>query len=271
MTKYFLIFCISFLSNIASAQVDYEFTTANGKITLNGDSVLKYSKVRVMGTKESRLSGMSGKYSIPIPKNIDVFLMIADKYIAKINSNNKNFDINLFTGSKDLSEKYFEEWNKNKTKNETLWTKIYQSKFKPKMVSVDLVDMDNGRNVMVAPNGPVKPITGKDDTNRVFDADDLEKKPMFPSGEKGWADYLKQKMIYPEEAKDNNRQGKVLISFVVEKDGSLTDVLVLRAIAGLEKEAIRLVKTSPKWLPGVYNGSPVRSRINVTIPFKIEE
>ena len=87
----------------------------------------------------------------------------------------------------------------------------------------------------------------------------VEKLPVFPGGDDGFSRYLGKAINYPAVAKENNIQGRVTVSFVVEKDGSLTDIKVLRDIGGgCGAEAIRVLQKSPHWKPGIQNGKPVR-------------
>ena len=90
-------------------------------------------------------------------------------------------------------------------------------------------------------------------------------------GEAPMYQYLGNNMKYPPIARDNNIQGRVYVSFVVEKDGSITDVKVLRGIGGgCDEEAVRVVKSMPKWSPGKQRGKAVRVRFNLPILFKLQ-
>ena len=82
--------------------------------------------------------------------------------------------------------------------------------------------------------------------------------------------YLHNNMKYPLQAKELGIQGKVFLSFVVEKDGSVTDVSLLRGIGGgCDEEAIRVVKNMPKWIPGKQRNIPVRVRFNLPVNFRL--
>lgn len=106
------------------------------------------------------------------------------------------------------------------------------------------------------------------DPSRIYIS--VEKVPDFPGGMLKFADYLKINLKYPDEARKNNVQGKVFVTFIVEKDGSLTDVKVIRGIGnGCDAEAVRLIKASPKWDPGMQNGEPVRVYYTLPIVFKL--
>jgi len=95
----------------------------------------------------------------------------------------------------------------------------------------------------------------------------VEDQPGFPGGELALMKYLSQ-IKYPMMAKEGNIQGTVYITFVVEKDGSVSSVEVARGIgSGCDEESLRVVKNMPKWSPGEQRGRPVRVRMNVPIKF----
>lgn len=98
-----------------------------------------------------------------------------------------------------------------------------------------------------------------------------ETNPEFPGGDKVMYQYLGKNMRYPSEAQDKNVQGMVYISFVVEKDGSITGVRCLKGIgSGCDEEAMRVVKSMPNWIPGMQDGEIVRVRFNLPIAFKLQ-
>ena len=106
------------------------------------------------------------------------------------------------------------------------------------------------------------------DPNQIFTA--VEKQPLFPGGEAGFGKYLQKNLRYPAIARENNVQGRVVLTFVVERDGSLTDIKVLRPLgSGTDEEAIRVLKSSPKWSPGIQNGRPVRVQYSIPINFAL--
>lgn len=98
-----------------------------------------------------------------------------------------------------------------------------------------------------------------------------EIQPEFKGGETRFTQFLIDHIRYPDYEKDRNIVGKVFIKFIVEKDGSLTDMEVLRdPSAGLTAEALRVLKLSPKWIPGYYFGRPVRVEYTVPINFSLQ-
>ena len=99
----------------------------------------------------------------------------------------------------------------------------------------------------------------------------VEEQPGYPGGDEARIKFLQENIKYPEEAKELGVQGKVFVTFVVEVDGSITDVKVLRGIgAGCDEEAIRVVKSMPKWVPGKQRGVPVRVQFNLPIKFTLQ-
>ncbi|MDR2906516.1 MAG: energy transducer TonB, partial [Bacteroidales bacterium] len=87
----------------------------------------------------------------------------------------------------------------------------------------------------------------------------IEEMPEFPGGEEARVKYLSENMIYPSAARDSGIQGTIYVNFIIEKDGSISDVKVVNGIGGgCDEEAIRVVKMMPKWKPGRQRGKPVR-------------
>ena len=88
-----------------------------------------------------------------------------------------------------------------------------------------------------------------------------EQMPIFEGGDAALLKYLRENLKYPDKTKDRGVQGRLVIGFIVEKDGSLTDVKVLRLVdIALDSEVLRVVKGMPKWIPGRQNGKRVRVR-----------
>ncbi|MEO5909694.1 MAG: TonB family protein [Pelobium sp.] len=99
----------------------------------------------------------------------------------------------------------------------------------------------------------------------------VEVYPSFPEGYKAFGEFLGNNINYPEEARKNNIQGKVLCSFVVEKDGTLSNIKVLKGIgSGCNEEAVRLLSLSPKWIPGKQDGKAVRVSFSIPIQFALK-
>lgn len=99
----------------------------------------------------------------------------------------------------------------------------------------------------------------------------VEEMPAFSGGEAALYKYLQTNIKYPEEAKELGIQGRVFVTFVVETDGSITDIKVVRGIGGgCDEEAVRVVKYMPKWSPGKQRGVPVRVQFNLPVKFTLQ-
>ena len=99
----------------------------------------------------------------------------------------------------------------------------------------------------------------------------VESMPYFPGGMSELMKYLHENISYPQLAKESGIQGRVFVTFVVEKDGSVTDVRILRGIGcGCDEEAIRVVESMPKWIPGRQRNVPVRVRFNLPVKFTLQ-
>ena len=99
----------------------------------------------------------------------------------------------------------------------------------------------------------------------------VEVMPTFPGGEEALFDFLTSSLIYPSVARENGIEGVVVIQFIVEKDGSISDIKVLRPIGGgCSEEAIRVMKKMPKWIPGKQRNVPVRVKFTLPIRFKMQ-
>lgn len=98
----------------------------------------------------------------------------------------------------------------------------------------------------------------------------VEEMTEFPGGERALVCFLASSVRYPVIAQENGVQGTVTVSFVIERDGSVSDVAILRSIdPSLDKEALRVVQTLPRWNPGKQRGKPVRVSYRVPIAFKL--
>ena len=101
---------------------------------------------------------------------------------------------------------------------------------------------------------------------------DHETMPQFPGGPTGLIKYLSERLVYPKLAEKNGIQGRVITSFVVNKDGSITDVKVVKSVDSLlDKEAVRVVSLMPKWIPGTLNGKAVRVKYHIPVTFRLHD
>lgn len=113
------------------------------------------------------------------------------------------------------------------------------------------------------PPPPVEEVT--------YDLAAVQEQPDFPGGMGKMYEYLQKNTKYPDMEFDAGIQGKVFVEFVVDKDGSVEDVKVRRGVSpGLDKEAVRAVKSMPKWSPGKMNGKAVKCRFTIPVDFKLK-
>ena len=109
----------------------------------------------------------------------------------------------------------------------------------------------------------------KPDKNGVYQI--VEEMPKFPGGEGALMEYVSKNVVYPKEAQEKGISGRVFVSFVIEKDGSVNEVNVMRGIGGgCDEEAVRVINGMPKWKPGKQEGKPVRVSYMMPITFKLQ-
>jgi len=106
----------------------------------------------------------------------------------------------------------------------------------------------------------------------ITSADKVDSPPNFPGGQEKFNEYIKKNLKYPKYDLANKSSGINFIRFVVEKDGSLTNIEPLRSFStDSEKETIRLIKDSPKWTPAMAGGKPCRVRFTIPIKFELPD
>jgi protein TonB len=102
----------------------------------------------------------------------------------------------------------------------------------------------------------------------------VEVMPAYPGGESALQQFVENNVSYPQNAMDNNAEGTVRVSFVVDEKGTVTKPVVQdmnNAGNGLSEEAVRVIKQMPKWTPGMVKGKPVKTRLELPITFKLSE
>ena len=151
---------------------------------------------------------------------------------------------------------------------------------KEKDPGVKTVEGDPNAKVNINTSTDIAPVFGdakkvvieeKEDDNKVFVS--VEQKPTFPGGDAELFKWLAENIKYPSEARENGLQGKVIVRFLVEKDGSIKNVELVRdgVGGGAGNEALRVVKKMPNWKAGRQNGKAVRVQFTLPITFKLEE
>ena len=117
----------------------------------------------------------------------------------------------------------------------------------------------------------MKKIDDKEIGDGVFSLQSVETRPSFRGGDANqFSKWVNERLIYPEIAKENGVQGKVMLQFIVEADGRVTNIKVLRGVdPSIDKEAVRVVSSSPRWSPGKLNGRAVRVIYTFPVIFQL--
>lgn len=111
---------------------------------------------------------------------------------------------------------------------------------------------------------------GAEIDNQIYNPSSIDVYPEFEGGMKGWARFLQRNLRYPNLAQENGVQGRVMVSFVIEKDGSISDVKLISGIgSGCDEEALRVIRKSPNWKPGKQNSQSVRVRYTMPLAFAL--
>lgn len=98
----------------------------------------------------------------------------------------------------------------------------------------------------------------------------VENPPSFPGGDNARMDFLVKNLVYPKHAREAGIEGTVFVTFVIEKDGIVSNIEIIRGIGGgCDEEAVRVMKLMPKWTPGKQNGKEVRVQYNMPLKFKL--
>ena len=134
----------------------------------------------------------------------------------------------------------------------------------------NVIGNDENGEVLKAKEALVtEPVKTKEEENKVFDV--VEQMPSFPGGMAALMAYLQKSIKYPPVAEENGIQGRVVCTFVVERDGSVTDVKVAKSVdPSLDKEAVRVVSAMPRWIPGKQNGQSVRVKYTLPVTFRLQ-
>ena len=140
-------------------------------------------------------------------------------------------------------------------------------------VAIGAIDYDKGsdeaEHVLKVNEKVVDEVPPAVEETKIFEV--VEQMPQFKGGDAALMEYLQKNIKYPVIAEENGIQGRVVCTFVVERDGSITDIKVVRSVdPSLDKEAVRVIKSMPKWNPGKQNGSAVRVKFTLPVTFRLQ-
>ncbi|MDR0370387.1 MAG: energy transducer TonB [Prevotellaceae bacterium] len=129
---------------------------------------------------------------------------------------------------------------------------------------------EDDKKEVVSIQAPVAaPVIQEEDEEVIFQV--VETMPQFPGGDAAMMKYLRDNVRYPVIAQENGVQGRVTCQFVVNRDGSIVDIEVVRSVdPSLDKEAIRVIQSMPKWKPGQQRGKPVRVKYTLPVNFRLQ-
>jgi protein TonB len=135
-----------------------------------------------------------------------------------------------------------------------------------KETQVSTVTQEGNKDIIDVPEDPV---VGDPDEGKIFTV--VEEMPTFPGGEEKLFDYLRKNIKFPPVARENGIQGRVFVTFVVDKDGKVKDAKILRGIGGgCDEEALRVIRNMPDWKAGKQNGRPVSVQYNLPVNFTLK-
>lgn len=136
-----------------------------------------------------------------------------------------------------------------------------------KEVQVSTVTQEGSKDIIDLP--PENPIVGDPDEGKIFTV--VEEMPSFPGGEEQLFKYLSNNIKYPPVARENGIQGRVYVTFVVDRDGKIREAKILRGIGGgCDEEALRVVRAMPQWKSGRQNGRAVQVQYNLPVNFTLK-
>jgi len=226
-------------------------------IGLKLKNIVDEQRAKVAVTQVTELSALEQKEKKAEVKQKKVEVKIPEKVVERVKSSIK------FTApviKKDNEVKPEEEL---KTQDELMNTKTAIGTFDVKGNDDQNGEVLKAKEVIVQQEPP------KVEENKIFDV--VEQMPAFPGGDAALMKYLRDNIHYPTVAAENGVQGRVVVGFVVEKDGSVTDVNIMKGQdPSLDKEAMRVVKSMPKWIPGKQNGTTVRVKYQVPVTFRLQ-
>lgn len=226
-------------------------------IILTVKNIVDEQRAKVAVTQVTELSALNQPKKKAEVKQKKIEIKQPEKVVERVKSSIK------FTAPVIKKDEEVKPEEELKTQDELMNTKVAIGTF-----TVKGNDDANGE-VLKAKEVIAQPEPPKEEENKVFEV--VEQMPAFPGGDAALMKYLQENTQYPTIAAENGVQGRVVVGFVVEKDGSITDVTVIKSQdPSLDREAARVVKSMPRWIPGKQNGSAVRVKYQVPVTFRLQ-
>lgn len=225
-----------------------------------GISLVKFVESRTKSVAQTSVAELSAlnqpKKKAEVKQQKKVKLEQPEKVVERVKSSVK------FTAPVIKKDNEVKPEDELKTQDELMSTKTA-------IGALDVKGNDDANGEVLKIKEAVAQPEPKPEVEKVFDV--VEQMPSFPGGPSALMEWLSDNVKYPVVAQENGVQGRVVVSFVVERDGSITDVKVVRGVdPSLDKEASRVVRAMPRWIPGKQNGSAVRVKYNVPVAFRLQ-
>ena len=225
-----------------------------------GISLVKFVESRTKSVAQTSVAELSAlnqpKQKAEVKQQKKVKLEQPEKVVERVKSSVK------FTAPVIKKDDEVKPEDELKTQDELMSTKTA-------IGALDVKGNDDANGEVLKIKEAVAQPEPKPEVEKVFDV--VEQMPSFPGGPSALMEWLSNNVKYPVVAQENGVQGRVVVSFVVERDGSITDVKVVRGVdPSLDREASRVVRAMPRWIPGKQNGSAVRVKYNVPVAFRLQ-
>ena len=225
-----------------------------------GISLVKFVESRTKSVAQTSVAELSAlnqpKKKAEVKQQKKVKLEQPEKVVERVKSSVK------FTAPVIKKDDEVKPEDELKTQDELMSTKTA-------IGALDVKGNDDANGEVLKIKEAVAQPEPKPEVEKVFDV--VEQMPSFPGGPSALMEWLSNNVKYPVVAQENGVQGRVVVSFVVERDGSITDVKVVRGVdPSLDREASRVVRAMPRWIPGKQNGSAVRVKYNVPVAFTLQ-
>ncbi len=262
-----LLMLLSSLLAVAQQRHVYKFRTIIGTVVDKSNQPVGDCTLLFAGTGIGSTTDAKGHFTFHFP-DVPVMLTLyyrvdKHKYFIKVNPDLNTLYIKIDQATFDLSERNIQDWNKNKSIYDENVSQSIQSEEFYEYVHHGQKRID--RDVIIDEPVNEPPI----DTNRIYTS--VEVVPMFGESYTDWNKFVQANLKYPEKAKKESTQGRVIMSFVVERDGRLTNLKIARGIdPDLDKEALRLLQSSGRWKPARRGGKAVRCAYSSMVEFVIQ-
>ena len=232
-------------------------TVVNEQVDEDNEEVVTVKRTKKQKSKWSRKTVMYAAASVI------ALLLVIGGIVVVANSND----------SESAYEKSSEPKNEFEGMTAQQIAEIAEDENNQSEVAIGAINFDEGANegqeVLKVNQKVVEEVQEVKEENVVFEV--AEQMPSFPGGENALMEFLSKNTKYPSVAEENGIQGRVVCTFVVEANGSITNVKVVRGLdPALDREAVRVIKSMPKWIPGKQNGKTVRVTYTVPVTFKLE-